>query len=61
MKGNDCLASVFDTEKNEALADSSDVRLSISMETKYLYCPWTKAEILKEKYFNCVMIVYFWI
>lgn len=35
MKGNDCLASVFDTEKNEALADSSDVRLSISMETKY--------------------------
>lgn len=46
MKGNDCLASVFDTEKNEALADSSDVRLSISMETKYLYCPWTKAEIL---------------
>lgn len=38
MKGNDWLASVFDTEKNEALADSSDVRLSISMETKYYTC-----------------------
>lgn len=35
MKGNDCLASVFDIMKNEALADSSGVRLSISMETKY--------------------------
>lgn len=34
MKGNDCLASVFDIMKNEALADSSGVRLSISMETK---------------------------